>query len=473
MITVRSTKGLPLEFWVAASPMILVVLIFLLGGGSRPDIESLVFLRPLAAVALVLALFTLRSGDITQHRFIGAMTLAIVLLSLVHVLPIPADLFYSLPGREIVEQIDRTLGSAVEYRSLAMSPAGAWNALWSLLVPLSVLACIWRLPFEGLSRLATIILAIAGLSAVIGVLQVVGPSEGPLYFYAVTNGTDPVGLFANRNHQALLLACSFPVAGYAASLLGDDDTDRRRTWLALYAGIVALNLFVLLGTGSRAGVVLGALGLLAMVLIYREAPAPRVSRSRARRPSRLQTLANSRKVRWAAGILALGALVAVFAGSLSLQRYSDPGQIEELRMRAWPVIAGMVSTYWPWGSGIGSFDAVYKIGEPDALLSPFYLNHAHNDWLEVALTTGLPGIILMAAAVVAWAVATLRLVASKRRNRGGRRYRLGLAGSAIIALAGMASIVDYPLRTPSLAVLVVIAAMWLSTATAVRAKEAE
>jgi len=134
-----------------------------------------------------------------------------------------------------------------------------------------------------------------------------------------------------------------------------------------------------------------------------------------------------------------------------------------VRQQAWPVVERMIGTYWPIGSGVGSFEQAYKIDEPDASLSPLYLNHAHNDWLEVPLTTGLPGVLLLISAVAAWLIGTIRAI--RRAAQGaGRRVRLGLAGSAVIALTGLASVVDYPVRTPSIAVLVVLAAMWLSTA---------
>ncbi len=40
--------------------------------------------------------------------------------------------------------------------------------------------------------------------------------------------------------------------------------------------------------------------------------------------------------------------------------------------------------------------------EPDALLRADYANHAHNDWLEVALTGGLPALLILAAACLAF-----------------------------------------------------------------------
>ena len=53
------------------------------------------------------------------------------------------------------------------------------------------------------------------------------------------------------------------------------------------------------------------------------------------------------------------------------------------KVRALPTIERLIAAYAPWGSGLGTFEQVFKLHEPDALLSPSYLNHAHNDWLEL------------------------------------------------------------------------------------------
>ena len=68
------------------------------------------------------------------------------------------------------------------------------------------------------------------------------------------------------------------------------------------------------------------------------------------------------------------------------------------------------------------------------------------------------------AATVAWTFSMVRLIRFGDRRTG--RCRLGLAGGVIILILASASVVDYPLRTPSLAALFAIAALWLSGAAA-------
>jgi O-antigen ligase len=127
----------------------------------------------------------------------------------------------------------------------------------------------------------------------------------------------------------------------------------------------------------------------------------------------------------------------------------------DMRVRAFPTVWSMVAEFFPAGSGLGSFDAVFRGREPLALLKPTYFNHAHNDWLELALETGVPGLALLGVAVAWWAVA------SWRAWRGGAP--LARLGSAAVAMIMTASIVDYPARTPMIMAILVVAGCWLAT----------
>src|SRR3546814_16949820 len=106
------------------------------------------------------------------------------------------------------------------------------------------------------------------MSGVLGLAQAIGPRDGPLYLYEITNNESAVGLFANRNRQAALLACLFPMLAVYASI-DHPSAERMRLKFALCASVALFFLPLLLVTGSRAGLVLGVIGLLAGALLYR------------------------------------------------------------------------------------------------------------------------------------------------------------------------------------------------------------
>ena len=63
-----------------------------------------------------------------------------------------------------------------------------------------------------------VIITLAGISALWAAIQLVGPDRGPFYLYNITNDGAAVGLFANRNHQSVLLAATIVMLGwYGAS----------------------------------------------------------------------------------------------------------------------------------------------------------------------------------------------------------------------------------------------------------------
>jgi O-antigen ligase len=124
-----------------------------------------------------------------------------------------------------------------------------------------------------------------------------------------------------------------------------------------------------------------------------------------------------------------------------------------------PVLLGIVGDFFPFGSGFGSFDPVYRYYEPDALLGPAYLNHAHNDFLELVMTGGLPA----AAVALVFMVWTVRQALRLRRaTETSPRGRYALLAIGMIVLAAFASLVDYPLRTPIHVMLFAFASGWLA-----------
>lgn len=95
------------------------------------------------------------------------------------------------------------------------------------------------------------------------------------------------------------------------------------------------------------------------------------------------------------------------------------------------------------------------------MLQRTYFNHAHNDYLEVAMTGGLVGIGLILAAAALYGAG---LIAMTRNPDKGRAGMFGRAGAVILVVLAAASVVDYPLRVPSLSALAVIAALWMAAA---------
>jgi O-antigen ligase len=434
--------------WLAA---IFLIATFVLGGGARSDILSLVILRPFAVVVLGIGLLTLTRAEIERHRLLFGSLGAIAVLAIVQLIPLPPGIWHQLPGHGVVKEIDATVGLDGLWRPISLAPNGTLNALMALVVPLAFLVHVAKLDTAGMRRLLIIAIALGLLSALIGVAQAVGTRGNGLYFYRITNDGFAVGLFSNRNHQAVFLASLFPMlAAYASFPVKAAANARIRLILVLLAGAALIPLLLI--TGSRLGAALGILGILSTRWVYHAPEVVAVRRRESKRKNYAPLII---------GIVGIGlvAITAFLAQVSIFERFAGSSDaMTDIRFRVWQPILKMSWDFFPFGSGLGSFAEVYRVYEPNELLGTRYLNHAHNDFLEVFLTAGLAGLAIMGVAGVSLAHAAFRASRLKNRDRDVSLYRMG---AVVVTMLAVASLVDYPLRTPSIACVFILAAVCL------------
>lgn len=447
--------------------LLLIVAAFALGGGSRGDINSLILLRPLAFALLAYVIAVGNWDDVSRNGRVALFAVAVLTIVVLHLVPLPPAAWQSLPGRDIVVRGDTMVGLGAIARPLALNVTEATNSLLSLSVPAAVLGLIAIQRTDWRSSMLVTLLGLGAVSIVFAFLQVLGPPDGPFYTYRITNASSPVGLFANRNHNAVFLAMLLPAlavfgAGGRAPERGQRDRRPLRRATSWVGAVLAL-IFVL-ASGSRAGLVLAAvaigsvpfvLGASARELLFSAAPAAKMGNSNGS-PFGAAIVRYWRATAVAVFGVGLALLAAFGRFESSVARFASEG---DNRTEMWAATLPLIGKYFPWGSGAGSFVDVFRRDEPYALLGPRYVNHAHNDVLEVALTFGLPGILLMAIFLFFLARRVIALWPSRRdQSFAARIARLGLI---LLMLSSLASVVDYPLRTPAMMALFVVAATWL------------
>ena len=432
--------------------ILFLIIVSFTGGGSRADIQSLIILRPAAVIFCGIALWSLKIEHIRAYKFVFVMAAALFALTILHLIPLPPSVWGALPGREIVTEIDKVAGLGAVWRPISLVSSATWNAFYSLFVPLAVLLLGVQLTREERFRLLPIVVGFGILSGFWGLAQVIGDPQGPLYLYRVTNNGSAVGLFANRNHQALLLAMLFPMlAVYATSGVRTIEQSKLKFGMAFAAGTVLVPLILV--TGSRAGLIIGLVGLGCTLLLFKK---PHISAPKKRKGNKLD-------LRWLAGlfaVLCLGAVTVITSRAEALQRLFDADKETDVRLQIWAPVVDMAWKYFPIGSGIGSFVPVYQIDEPFDLLSPTYTNQAHSDFLEVFMTVGLPGLIMLLITAIAVARSAITIFKTPlTQGRGAVFARLGIC---LFFMQTLGSVGDYPLRTPAHAALFVIALLWFA-----------
>ena len=432
----------------------------LFGGSSRPDTVQIAALRPLVALMLIPAFYYLSMEQLGRAKPLVIMLGLLTLWMIIQLIPLPHAIWQTLPARETIAELDRLLTIEDTWRPISWVPSRGWNALASMVVPIAGL--LLALAVKANARMLLLIIVGIGLfDALLALLQVASGRSGLLYFYAVTNRTSPVGMFANENHSAVFSAIVMLVI---ARLATDSRRLREPAWLRLsYIPAFIIVLLAVLVSGSRAGLAMGGLALLAAgAMIWMG-----ISRSRrGRRDGKLQ--------RWLVGhprtllllfSIAIIALLSAFFGldrAPGLSAFLSQNAFEDLRFQILPILEQMVRTYWLLGIGFGSFEGVYHIYEPTALMFPSYVNQAHNDWAQLIIEGGLPvaGILIF---LFLWIANSIRDILLNWKSP--LIYLIFWMTS--IAIICAASVVDYPLRVPVFQLVMV----WLVLALALERHE--
>ena len=370
---------------------------------------------------------------------------ASVALPVLHLVPLPPAIWTALPSRELFEQAATVSGQNQPWRPLSISPGATVNALSSLIVPVVALLLAAAMTRAEQWRIAILLLGLIIASALLGLVQFTGGNFDHPLLNDVRGSVS--ASFANRNHFALFAAVGCVLAPAWAFREGQSEQWKVPVALALLLFFI----LIILATGSRTGMVLGAIALPLGLLAVRHRIGSELRR--LPKPVSLTLIA-------VCGLL----LVAMIVLSISLGRAAsvdrifalDPG--DDLRRQALPTVWEMTKLYFPVGSGLGTFDPVYRIHESDSLLGFQYFNRAHSDLLEVVLDAGLPGLLLLVSAIGWWMWKSGQVWFS--RNAQGVLPRLG---SSILLLIMLASITDYPARTPMIMAMAVLAGIWLTS----------
>lgn len=441
-----------------------LVIVFLSGGSSRIDVQSLVVLRPLSVVACGIAVLTLRAEHLRASRLLLIGAAIVFLLCVAHLAPLPAELRSALQGRMTNFGIDEMAGLSNSWRPLTLSPTGGMNAVASLAVPLAVILWGIQLNQRDLFYLLPVLLIMTSLSGILGLLQIIGDAQGPLYFYDITNYGRAVGLFANRNHAAMMLACMFPMLAVHASSRSQNFDSQHIRQLAVLAAVVVLIPLILI-TGSRGGLITGSFGILAAMALYRPTKGSS-QRGGADKGMKIRPLPV------VSGAVAVGvvALTLFFSRAEAIDRIFAESGTDGLRADFWKTTLAIAIQYWPLGSGAGSFLEVYQATPTSTRLNFTHVNRAHNDWLETLQAFGLAGILLCLAIVGGFAKRSAQIWRHPKSCQ--TPVTLARLASAILVIFAIASVADYPLRTPAVMAFAAVVAIWFTASTTSRGSNA-
>jgi len=398
-------------------------------GGARDRYPLLEMMVELAALAMLLYFCWTRGLPRWRigNRFPLVILCLMLALPLLQLVPLPPGIWTALPGRELAARITAIAGLDGIWRPLSLDPEATRRSLLFLLPGVAMFVVVGLfLPASDRPRLLWIVLGFAFFGVFLGGVQLAsGDGSGVTPFRSQHTGY-AVGLFVNRNQHATFLLVAMLMAGSLGGTLR-----RLRAARMLIAGAILLLAVGVVATTSRTGTATIPFALVvSLLLLFHDRMNWRVAGAGA------------------VGLLVIGVLITQSqVVDQTLARY---GRLDDARFLYWRDVLWALPQYWPAGTGIGTFDPIYRAAESLENVGPYYVNHAHNDYLELALTGGLPALIIFALFVVFLLVAMWR-IARGGVTRSERMVGLGALAGITVILAH--SYVEYPLRTLTLEVL--------------------
>lgn len=419
----------------------------LLGGSSSGGAVANALLQLSGLIVIGLAL---HHGVIARMPPAARALLVIACLSAawltLSLIPLPAGLWTGWNGRDGAAAGFRLAGLALPALPVSLAPNDTAAMLLAFLPPVALFLSVIQAP-PRTRRITVLVLVGLTLTAIVfGVMQQVSGYRSTLYWYDITSRGGATGFFANRNHLATLCLMAMPFVAALGAAPGDRDASSNRMGHRVIAGAAFLFLVVgALVVQSLAGWLLLLPTVLASMAVYRRRPGVR----------RKRWLIPAAAVTVAAAILA-----ALFSPIAPLGADSVAGELRPQERRvSMRLTAHAAAAYFPLGSGFGSFTRVYPAQEDPALATGTFVNHAHNDYLELLLEGGVAGLAMLAAFLIWWG----RQSVAMWRDRGAGAA-LARAGSIAVAVLMAHSFVDYPIRTAAIAAVAAFACALMTVA---------
>ena len=414
---------------------VFLVLCLTFGGASAAGYFANMLLQLLALMVIAWALIERRATPVPRAgRQLLGFAVAVLALIIVQLIPVPPSVWTNFPGREEIVAGYRDLGMSLPWLPISTTPyLTVASALW-LLPALAVLLATVRLGAFRPAWIAWTLMGVVAAGIAVGALQRAGSDTA--YLYEITNYGVATGFFSNANHFGTLLVVTIPflAALYVVGRGKGTRASRQASGLmVILAGAIGLVVVGIAINGS-----LAALGLTVPVLAA----------------SGLMVLSLKRRIPiWSiipVAALAVGGLLLVFSGPLGNNLTANEARVSPVsRYTSFTTTIEAARDYFPFGSGIGSFKTIYPMYEEPTTLTTTYVNHTHSDYLELALETGLPGVLLIGAFLLWWAWRVVAVWRSEEEDQFARAATI--ASAAILAH----SVVDYPLRTAAISAVFV------------------
>jgi O-antigen ligase len=412
------------------------------------------------SVLVMLTAYVLMTARPQNNEFLLAavrwprrLFVGLFLFVLIQTIPLPKFVIKAFsPGAYNYQELYAVNFSQVKFLSFSLIPSVTLQKglefLAYFLLGFLVLKTITRR--RHINRIVIVLVAAGVFEALYGMFELYNKYPRILFYKKIHNLDSVTGTFVNRNHFSGFLEMIIPLAiGLLVArinLFSMRDLTWREKILRLQEKGLAANLFILFAivlmslaivfSKSRSGIfILVFTFILFSGLIGFFSGISQMPQKRVRTILRV--------------VFLLIVMIAFYRGfDATLQRFSFDNLLREGRPTYWANTLQIFSDYPLFGTGFGTFGALYPPMEIDT--GPVFLVHAHNDYLEYLTELGIVGFGLLLAGIL-WIAVVAFLVWRMRKHP--EISGLALGGIVSLICISIHSLTDFNLHIPANLVL--------------------
>ncbi len=294
------------------------------------------------------------------------------LYAALQVIPLPLVVLKYLSPASFLLREFYALGPA-DMAAISLIPYRSLHEVLNVVAFLTVFS-IAAVYFISRDRLKDFVVALSIFGFCLAVFAIVQKAtwNNRLYWFRdLTMGGEAFGPFVNRNHFAGFIGMIIPLT------LGLAITKHSREKKILYGFLAVIMSVALFFSLSRGGIVSFFSGISLFGLL-------------------LFAGGFQQKKIWIIGLFIIAVLTyLVWLGTDPImQRFSQTDITKEQRLIVWSTTLRAAKDFWLTGSGLGTFLNIFPLYAPASVQGGIY-DHAHNDYLEFLLETGLSGSIIL------------------------------------------------------------------------------
>lgn len=390
--------------------------------------------------------FNNKLSEPDHAKHIWRMIFIIMIALALQLIWVPPNIWAMLPGRGIIVQAYSLANIHPPWLPASLTPEKSLFSILDFLPPLAVYLYMTRVATEKeIKSNIKLLIGTATLTVIYGLVQVLTKSKG-LYLYETTNLGRPTAFFSNTNHFATFLLMTLP---FSLNLITNRVSSGWSSILSVSLrnrsslGVLLISVMIIAGvisTQSLAGIGIMAIVVSTFYMII----------------TRLNLINRTKSVStFTIGVIIISiatflAFDILLSGSLTQDAINTlTHESEYSRRKVYPQVIAQILTYFPVGAGLGSFEETFLLQQQTSEAFSIFVNHAHNDYLELLLEYGIWGIVFVSIFVHWWLQAWKDLLPTAGKFYG-QFNALRMPAMLAIGVVLIHSFVDYPMRTISI-----------------------